>query len=73
MAKRKEDNTLNNQALLDKMAEKGFSIQKMYTALGMSRSAFYRKRTGKSEFTLAEMNQILSILHVKDPREIFFK
>lgn len=64
---------MNNQALLDKMEARGYTIQKMCEALGMSRSAFYRKRNGKSEFTLNEMNQILSILRVKDPREIFFK
>lgn len=64
---------MNNQALLEKMEARGYTIQRMCEALGMSRSAFYRKRNGKSEFTLNEMNQILSILRVKDPREIFFK
>lgn len=64
---------MNNQALLEKMEARGYTIQKMCEALGMSRSAFYRKRNGKSEFTLNEMNQILTILRVKDPREIFFK
>ena len=63
---------MNKQALLERMAEKGFSIHEMYTALGISRSAFYRKCNGKSEFTLSEMNKILSLLGVKDPREIFF-
>lgn len=64
---------MNNQALLEKMEARGYTIQRMCEALGMSRSAFYRKRNGKSEFTLNEMNQILTILRVKDPREIFFK
>ena len=38
----------------------------------MSRSAFYRKCNGKSEFTLEEMKKIMAILGEEDPREIFF-
>lgn len=63
---------MDKKALLSKMAEHGYTIRKMYTALGMSRSAFYRKCNGKSEFTLTEMNLIMELLNVRDPREIFF-
>ena len=38
---------MNNQALLEKMEARGYTIQKMCEALGMSRSAFYRKRNGR--------------------------
>ena len=63
---------MNKQALLNKMEEKGISITEMYTKLHMSRSAFYRKCNGLSEFTLDEMKKILVILGEEDPREIFF-
>ena len=63
---------MNKQALLDKMEAKRISIKEMYTALHMSRSAFYRKCNGLSEFTLDEMKKIMSILGEEDPREIFF-
>jgi len=63
---------MNKQLLLKKMEEKGISISEMYIRLGMSRSAFYRKCNGQSEFTLEEMKKILSILGEEDPREIFF-
>ena len=63
---------MNKQALLDKMEAKRISIKEMYTALHMSRSAFYLKCNGLSEFTLDEMKKIMSILGEEDPREIFF-
>ena len=63
---------MDKQALLKKMDEKGISVTEMYTMLGMSRSAFYRKCNCKSEFTLKEAKQIMQILGVADPNEIFF-
>lgn len=63
---------MNKQALFNKMAEKRISIKEMYTALNMSRSAFYRKCNGISEFTLKEIKLIMSLLGVDDPNEIFF-
>ena len=63
---------MNKQLLLEKMEAKGISITDMYTRLNMSRSAFYRKCNGQSEFTLEEMKKILSILGEEDPRDIFF-
>ena len=63
---------MNKQLLLEKMEAKGISITDMYTRLNMSRSAFYRKCNGQSEFTLEEMKKILTILGEEDPRDIFF-
>lgn len=63
---------MNKQALLRKMREQGISVSAMYKALNISRSAFYRKCNGKSEFTLREIKQILEILGEKNPNEIFF-
>lgn len=63
---------MNKQLLLAKMEAKGISITDMYNSLNMSRSAFYRKCNGLSEFTLDEMKKIMAILGESDPREIFF-
>lgn len=63
---------MNKNAMLEKMKEQGISITQMYGELNISRSAFYRKCNGKSEFTLKEITQIMNILGVEDPCEIFF-
>ena len=62
-----------NKALLEyKMSEKGKSIVDMCNMLNISRSAFYRKCNGKSEFTLAEIKMIVNFLKLESPIEIFF-
>ena len=63
---------MNKQALINRMREQGLSITDMYRALNMSRSSFYRKCNGQSEFTLKEITRIMEILSVRDPNEIFF-
>lgn len=65
--------TMNKQRLLEKMQENRISITEMYSRLGISRSAFYRKCNGLSEFTLDEIKKIMAILGENDPREIFFE
>jgi len=62
---------MNKQRLLEKMQENRISITEMYSRLGISRSAFYRKCNGLSEFTLDEIKKIMAILGENDPREIF--
>ncbi len=62
-----------NKALLEyKMKEKGKSIADMCDMLGISRSAFYRKCTGKSEFTRGEIQKIVDYLDLDSPVAIFF-
>ena len=62
-----------NKALLEyRMSEKGKSILDMCEMLNISRSAFYRKCTGKSEFTLGEIQKIVEFLNLDSPMEIFF-
>ena len=63
---------MNKELLLEKMQARGISIKEMYTKLRISRSAFYRKCNGLSEFTLDEMKKIMALLGEDDPREIFF-
>lgn len=62
-----------NKALLEyKMQTKGKSIGDMCEMLGISRSAFYRKCNGKSEFTISEIQKIVDFLGLSSPVEIFF-
>jgi hypothetical protein len=62
-----------NKALLEyKMKERGVSIADMCVILGISRSAFYRKCTGKSEFTQSEISKTVKYLNLDSPVEIFF-
>ena len=41
-------------------------------ALKMSRSAFYKKCNGMSEFTQSEISGIVKYLQLSSPMEIFF-
>ena len=62
-----------NTALLEyRMKENGKSISNMCEMLGISRSAFYRKCKGKSEFTQSEIQKIVDYLKLDSPVEIFF-
>ena len=44
----------------------------MIVLLGISRSAFYRKCKGESEFTQSEIQRIVDILNLASPMGIFF-
>ena len=62
-----------NKALLEyKMKANGKSIVDMCEMLGISRSAFYRKCNGKSEFTHSEIQKIVEFLNLVSPVDIFF-
>lgn len=62
-----------NKALLEyKMKENGKSISDMCEMLNISRSAFYRKCIGKSEFTQNEIKKIVIYLKLDSPVDIFF-
>ena len=63
---------MNKTLLEDKMKEKGKSISDMCEMLGISRSAFYRKRNGISEFTQNEIRKIVDFLELDSPMDIFF-
>lgn len=54
------------------MKRKRISKRDMCSRLGISRSAFYRKCNGLSEFTQSEIQKIATILELKDLAPIFF-
>lgn len=63
---------MDKKKLLDAMDKQGVSIQDMCAKLNMSRSAFYRKSNGISEFTQSEIQKIVDILKLESPMGIFF-
>lgn len=55
------------------MKSRGVTIEKLCEDLHISRSAFYRKCRGISEFSLSEIQAIIDYLGLKSPMGIFFK
>lgn len=54
------------------MKSKGITQKDLCNAINMSRSAFYRKRNGLSEFTKGEIQEIIDYLGLESPMGIFF-
>ncbi len=62
-----------DKALLEyEMKKKGVTIDEMCKIIGISRSAFYRKCNGTSEFTQSEIQTIVDYLKLESPMGIFF-
>ena len=68
----KEVEGLNKALLMYEMNVRKISIKMMCEKLGISRSAFYRKCNGITEFTLKEIQIILDYLSLESPKGIFF-
>ena len=50
----------------------GLTIDGFCKAIGISRSAYYRKCNGISEFTHGEIQKTMEVLKLESPIEIFF-
>ena len=62
-----------DKALLEyEMKKKNISIGEMCKKLSISRSAFYRKCNGITQFTHGEIQNIVKILELESPVAIFF-
>lgn len=64
---------MNKYKLEYEMKLRGITIGKLCSDVGMSRSAFYRKCNGLSEFTQGEIQKIVDYLDLQSPMGIFFK
>ena len=64
--------TMNAALLVYEMKRAGISTAEMCEKLHISRSAFFRKCNGQSEFKLKEIQQIVDILKLESPAPIFF-
>jgi ACT domain-containing protein len=63
---------MNKALLMYEMDKRNISIKMMCEKLGISRSAFYRKCNGITEFTLREIQIIVEYLSLESPDGIFF-
>lgn len=54
------------------MKSRGVTIEKLCSDLEISRSAYYRKVNGKTQFTLDEIQRIVKYLQLDSPMGIFF-
>ena len=63
---------MNTALLFYEMKKKDISQSDLCKAIDMSRSAFYRKCNGLSEFTQSEIQRIVEILQLESPVDIFF-
>lgn len=54
------------------MKSRGVTVGKLCEEIGISRSAFYRKCNGISEFTITEIQDIVDYLGLESPMGIFF-
>ena len=55
---------MNKLKLEYEMKMKGITVAEMCNALQISRSSFYRKCNGKTEFTRREIEEIIEILGI---------
>lgn len=63
---------MNKYLLEYEMKKNGISNAEMCKLIGISRSAFYRKCNGLSEFTQGEIERIVEVLGLSSPVGIFF-
>lgn len=63
---------MNRYKLEYEMRSKGITISQLCKDLKISRSAFYRKCRGLSEFTQGEIQEIVDYLKLDSPMGIFF-
>ena len=63
---------MDKDLLLYEMGKRKINIKMMCEKLGISRSAFYRKCNGQSEFTQTEIQTMVDYLELDSPVGIFF-
>ncbi len=62
-----------NKALLRyEMAKRNITVGQMAQILGISRSAFWKKCNGVSEFKQLEIKRMIDVLQPENPQAIFF-
>ncbi len=63
---------MNKDLLIYEMKRKKLTTEELSKQMGISKSAFYRKLKGVSEFTQSEIQKIVDILELDSPIPIFF-
>ncbi len=63
---------MNERMLKEELKKRGITTAEMCNKIGLSRSAFYRKCKGITEFTLSEINKIVTVIGSEAASNIFF-
>lgn len=63
---------MNKAKLEYEMSVRGITKTQLCSEIGISRSAFYKKCNGKSEFTRIEIQKIVDYMKLDTPVGIFF-
>lgn len=64
--------SMNLEKLDKERKRRNLTIEELCSLAGMSKSAYYRKCKGTSQFTRKEMLKIAEILNLNSPVDIFF-
>ena len=72
MTRKKGGTELDKYKLEYEMKSRGITIEKLCADIHMSRSAFYRKCNGLSQFTQGEIQSIVDYIGLDSPMGIFF-
>lgn len=51
---------------------RGKTVEEFCKGIGISKSAYYRKRSGTTEFTHGEIQRTIEVLGLDSPMDIFF-
>lgn len=62
----------NKNMFRAQMVLKGITARELSEKLGINESTLYRKINADGSFTREEINQLIAILDISDPRAIFF-
>lgn len=63
---------MNKARLEYEMSIRGVTRTELCNAIGISKSAYYRKCNGTSEFTQGEIQKIVDFLGLETPMGVFF-
>ena len=62
---------MNRRKFKALMIEYGYNQQSLSEELGMSTRTFY-SRLHRGDWRLTEIKKLMDVLHIKDPRPVFF-
>lgn len=62
-------NELNFKA---EVVRNGYSMREIAEILNIDESTLYRKIKNSGRFTREEINKLITVLHIEDPKSIFF-
>ena len=68
-SKRMDINILKIKSL---MVLKGYNLDEFSKAMGWSRSTLWTRFKKPEDITLAEMNKMIEILEIENPKEVFY-